>query len=194
MTKSLPTEGQIAFIADLRAGWEEARREIADLRGEAYVSPAWVDPATRAEASAMIEGGKAARRTARSVLAGIRALALKQSGPERDRDEDPGQSRPAEAAQTDGLFIGTDGSTWKVQYARTGTGRLYAKRLDVETGTFEYTPGGITVLRRIGSRPMTEEEASGYGMLYGRCVVCGRTLTDEGSIAAGIGPICAEKF
>jgi hypothetical protein len=40
---------------------------------------------------------------------------------------------------------------------------------------------------------MTVEEAKAFGLLYGRCIVCGRTLTDEKSIADGIGPICAAK-
>ena len=33
-----------------------------------------------------------------------------------------------------------------------------------------------------------------YGHTIGRCGVCGRTLTDPTSRAAGIGPICANKF
>lgn len=33
-----------------------------------------------------------------------------------------------------------------------------------------------------------------YGKLSGRCCSCGRELTNDGSIEAGIGPICAEKF
>ena len=33
-----------------------------------------------------------------------------------------------------------------------------------------------------------------YGRLSGRCCSCGRDLTNEGSIEAGIGPICAQKF
>ena len=33
-----------------------------------------------------------------------------------------------------------------------------------------------------------------YGQELGCCGVCGRTLTDEASRAAGIGPICAGRF
>lgn len=32
-----------------------------------------------------------------------------------------------------------------------------------------------------------------HGVRTGRCGCCGRLLTDEGSIARGVGPICAEK-
>jgi hypothetical protein len=36
--------------------------------------------------------------------------------------------------------------------------------------------------------------AIAYGKKYGKCSVCARTLTDEASIARGIGPVCAERF
>lgn len=72
------------------------------------------------------------------------------------------------------------------------------------TGTFGIIEQGGE-LRRF--RAMTDEvfatlqdvEARGIealksiGIATGRCCVCGRTLTDENSIAAGIGPVCAEK-
>lgn len=38
------------------------------------------------------------------------------------------------------------------------------------------------------------QAAMKYGKLSGRCCSCGRELTDESSIANGIGPICAAKF
>ena len=38
------------------------------------------------------------------------------------------------------------------------------------------------------------EAAKRIGLLTGSCCVCGRTLTNEDSIAGGIGPICAGKF
>ena len=38
------------------------------------------------------------------------------------------------------------------------------------------------------------QAAMKYGKLSGRCCSCGRELTNDGSIEAGIGPICAEKF
>ena len=36
--------------------------------------------------------------------------------------------------------------------------------------------------------------AIAYGKKYGKCSVCARTLTDEASIARGIGPVCAANF
>lgn len=54
--------------------------------------------------------------------------------------------------------------------------------------------GAVRVLREQGGRKMTLEEAEEFGALYGFCCVCGRTLTRESSIEAGIGPVCADKF
>jgi hypothetical protein len=36
--------------------------------------------------------------------------------------------------------------------------------------------------------------AIAYGKRYGKCSVCARTLTDEASIARGIGPVCAANY
>jgi hypothetical protein len=41
---------------------------------------------------------------------------------------------------------------------------------------------------------MTLDQAKAFGALYGACCNCGKTLTDERSIEAGIGPVCARKF
>ena len=85
-----------------------------------------------------------------------------------------------------------DGEVVKVQRAVHGSGNMYAKRLDKNTGRFEYSPG---LIRRITpDMKMTLEQAHEYGALYGVCCNCGRTLTDETSIEAGIGPVCAKRF
>lgn len=86
-----------------------------------------------------------------------------------------------------------DGTVLKVQVAIHGSGRKYVKELNTDTGKFEY----------VGSRPLSRlsedtlmklEDAQEFGKLYGMCLKCGRTLTDEESIARGIGPICAEGW
>jgi hypothetical protein len=38
------------------------------------------------------------------------------------------------------------------------------------------------------------DAARAFGKAWGICTVCGRTLTDDDSIARGIGPICASNF
>ena len=105
-------------------------------------------------------------------------------------DDEPDQTRHQPAGE--GLYKDPQGTVWKVQRAiASGSGRLYAKRLSEPSGAFHYVPGAVT-----GIDPawrMTVDEAAAYGRLYGRCMVCGRSLTDEGSIERGIGPICASK-
>lgn len=87
-----------------------------------------------------------------------------------------------------------DGVIYKVQRAIYGSGNLYAKRLvqDGDDWAFEYAPGIVKQLSE--DTRMTLDEAKAFGALYGTCCVCGRTLTNEASIEAGIGPICAGRF
>jgi hypothetical protein len=54
------------------------------------------------------------------------------------------------------------------------------------------TPETLEAIKRIGADPVAEAVA--YGKRTGICCCCGRELTNEGSIDAGIGPICAEKW
>jgi hypothetical protein len=177
-----PTEGQMKFVADLRAAWQEAEDEIARLTGREARRPAWQDPASREEASAMIDNGKNARDAIRAELRDARRSVRLSADGER--------YEVAEGMWISGK-IGTEGCRiFKVQRAVNGSGRLYAKELI--DGSFVYFTGGITTVAKT-SRPMTLDEAKGYGKLYGVCCKCGRTLTDEGSIEAGIGPVCAGK-
>lgn len=113
----------------------------------------------------------------------------------RDEDDesfDAWQSRPVEP----GMYSLPDGTIVKVQNAVHGSGRPYAKRLVVtpgETkGTFVYEAG---LLRAVSPEMrLTADAASAFGHLYGMCCVCAATLTDERSIAAGIGPVCAGRL
>lgn len=178
-----PTAGQDRFIADLRAAWQDAEDELARLLGREPRRPAWVDPASREEASAMIDKGKNARDAHRALLREARAAAR-------------AASVPARAEVTEGMWIigkigSDDARIYKVQLAVHGSGRLYAKELIA--GSFEFAPGAMRELATSG-RKMTLAEAKQYGALYGTCCVCGRTLTNEASIAAGIGPVCAQRF
>jgi hypothetical protein len=98
---------------------------------------------------------------------------------------------------------------FKVQVAHHGSGRLYGKELiittvedvadDGETVKFHHhdwkvIKGAVRKLSEEGGRKMTLQEAKEFGALYGFCCNCGRILTDEKSIEAGIGPVCAQKF
>jgi hypothetical protein len=70
------------------------------------------------------------------------------------------------------------------------SGRMLAKEL-TEDG-FDYA--GLASRFVIASERMTLEQAKEYGAIYGVCVCCGATLTDERSISMGIGPVCAGKY
>ncbi len=93
------------------------------------------------------------------------------------------------APATEGMYR-MNGRIFKVQRAIHGSGHLYAKEL-TENG-FEFASGMVRHLN--STHKMTLAQAKEYGALYGTCCACGIALTDERSIAAGIGPICATKF
>lgn len=109
-------------------------------------------------------------------------------------------SKPANNPITeDGMYRNPEtGEIFKVQKAVHGSGKLYAKALVVvdpeppAVVRFDYAPGMIYKIKP--EWKMTLEEAKAFGALYGTCCVCGRTLTKEESIDAGIGPVCAGKF
>jgi hypothetical protein len=85
-----------------------------------------------------------------------------------------------------------DGIVYKVQVAVHGSGHLYAKQWDPDRKKFEYATGALSKLRP--EHAMTEDDAKEFGRLYGVCCVCGKTLTDETSIAEGIGPVCGKRW
>lgn len=98
----------------------------------------------------------------------------------------------------DGMYQTSDGTVYKVQIAKNGSGRLYAKQLtehkteDGSSWSFEYVSGAIG--RLTPADKMSLEQAQEFGKLYGVCCRCAADLTDEKSIEAGIGPICAGKM
>lgn len=73
----------------------------------------------------------------------------------------------------------------------TQAGHIATKQL-TEDG-FEYTGRKPLAMIKPEHR-MTLDEAKEYGKVTGTCCNCGRMLTNEESIASGIGPICASKF
>ena len=91
-------------------------------------------------------------------------------------------------ADAPGMYITADERIVKAKQSGN-TGRLYGKVLTDE-GRFEYDP---KVIREV-VRKLTLEEAKAYGQRTGVCCVCGRELTNEASIEAGIGPICSSRL
>jgi hypothetical protein len=107
----------------------------------------------------------------------------------------------------DGIYQAPSGDVWKVQHSREGTGRLYAKRLQIDEaaehgpdgtvvkparGHFVYVRGGLRSIKP--SWKMTLEAAKAFGKLYGMCCVCSAELTNEQSIEEGIGPVCSGRL
>lgn len=129
---------------------------------------------TKREASAIIERLKSLPNAPRPVIA------------------TPAKTVTSGAITEDGMYL-KDGVIYKVQLAVNGSGRLYAKKFNTETKEFEYA--GIAPLRSLTlADKMSREQAGEYGKLYGICMRCSRTLTDEYSIANGYGKICAGKL
>jgi hypothetical protein len=90
-----------------------------------------------------------------------------------------------------GVYKTPDSTIYRVQASRE-SGRLYAKRLDIDTVKFEYEAGAMKNLRP--EFKMTLEEAQAFGIATGICCVCAAPLTDPRSVAIGIGPVCARGF
>lgn len=95
--------------------------------------------------------------------------------------------RPAPA--TEGVYL-LNGTVYKVKVALHGSGRLYA--VAYRDGAWEREPGMVRQLTQADR--VTPEAAAQFGHLYGRCIRCQTALTDEVSIARGIGPVCATKL
>jgi len=70
-----------------------------------------------------------------------------------------------------------------------GVATLFGKRI-FAAGALQETVSDLLV--EFEANPLAA--AVKYGRLSGRCCSCGRDLTAEGSIEAGIGPICAQRF
>jgi hypothetical protein len=94
-----------------------------------------------------------------------------------------------ERVSEEGMYRNAEGDIFKVQRSRE-SGNLYAKRLDLIEG-FIYEAGAIRNLKP--SDRMTLDDAKAFGVQYGICCVCGALLTNEVSVAEGIGPVCGGR-
>lgn len=96
-----------------------------------------------------------------------------------------------------------DGEVFKVQQNKEKT-KVYAKRLIPINGSrlsenddrvkweFEYAPGAIYNLT--AEDRMSQDDADQFGLRYGICACCSRTLKAEKSVLQGIGPVCIKWF
>lgn len=113
----------------------------------------------------------------------------------------PARTAPAGSSAAgepvDGIYVvkGDKAEIFKVYKMVHGSGRQGVKRLDIaadNSGSFTYLGLASSKLPKAAVL-MSLEDAKAFGRIYGFCVRCGATLTDEGSIADGIGPVCAGK-
>lgn len=148
-------------------------------------------PADRDLATAITEGKPVSKADASRLIDTL--LHTVNKTVERNVEHRSGKKVAAVEVE-DGMYL-KDGVVFKVQFNREGT-RTYAKRLVVHShgdASFEYV-GSVHRLGLKAEHKMTLEQAQEFGALYGTCCACGRTLTDENSIEAGIGPVCAKRF
>jgi hypothetical protein len=108
----------------------------------------------------------------------------------------PAATAAAAAAElTDGMYL-VGNKIFKAYIGQSG--RLLCKELvqgfDAFDDAWSFEYRGMAHRYVKVSDKMSLVEAKEFGAIYGICCCCGRTLTDEGSIAAGIGPICARRF
>lgn len=168
------SDKQVAFVKKLLAE--------KDLRGTGYDAPVWTT-GVELNGELAVAYNHMTKRGASAVIDALMAL------PRKKAVSSVPSSQPGEVE--DGIYF-KNGDVLKVQTAVHGSGRKYAKILIKATGKFEYRPGLIRSLS--AHHKMTLEQAKEYGALYGMCCNCGKTLTNEDSIEAGIGPVCAKKF
>lgn len=88
-----------------------------------------------------------------------------------------------------GPYFTRDGFPARVKKS-VSTDRLYAEKMNAQTGKFEYERG---LVYNLGER-MTLEQAREWGARLGRCAICGAKLTDNKSVDDGIGPVCIKKL
>lgn len=134
------------------------------------------------EVSAKLEADTLTKREASFAIGALKDLPRRVT-------ETVEKLKPSNRITEDGMYR-KDGIIYRVQRAR-GSGNLYGKRLDQETMSFEYIPGILSEITPADR--MTLEEAKEFGALYGVCCVCATVLTNEVSIAEGIGPICGKR-
>lgn len=177
------TESQVNFIKRLQ---DERIPDTAASQGLEALRTLW-------------KAQKATRQGASLVIDFLLACPVREAAPVIEEVSIEGMHR-------------LDGKIYKVQVAVHGSGRPYAKvlvtdlvgtcggcekcdgedRCPVYESRFDYAAG---VVRRLSLETrLSLDEAKEFGAVYGVCCVCSRTLTNEDSIEAGIGPVCAGKF
>lgn len=168
MTMQPATEKQMAFIAELCHS---------------------IDPDNAAEDILAIQDGPLSKRDASKVIDSL--IAQRRQVQQGARPEQAAPAPAAPAVELGEGFYRNDSGIYRVAQAKQGS-HLLAKRLDPQTGKFQYVGAAKRFVK--ADQRLTLEEAQEYGKRTGRCLVCGRELTNEVSVAEGVGPVCARRF
>ena len=101
---------------------------------------------------------------------------------------------PANPVTEVGMYLNAEGVAFRVKMSRAG--RLYAERFvpEAQARANRFVYEGGAVYRLDASMRMTLEQAKALGAQYAQCCVCGRNLSAEQSVEAGIGPVCAGRL
>lgn len=169
------TDKQIAFLESLRAS------RTPDVPADAV--KAWAQQVGKREVSKKIDSLKAL-----PVVAGPLSSKAQVAQQQAKHQQEP----------ADGIYyVEATNEIYKVYKMVHGSGRQGVKRLDWrdgdKEGRFQYL--GLAI-RNLPANAvlMSKEQAQEFGRIYGFCVRCAATLTDDDSIARGLGPVCAGKF
>jgi hypothetical protein len=110
----------------------------------------------------------------------------------------------AAALPEPGVYVLEDGTLVKVKENKTKTNR-YSLRWEVINGErlnelgdahvhgqWVYAPELRSQCKE--EKRMTVDQAKEFGLVFGQCCNCGRTLVASKSVLAAIGPVCIKKF
>lgn len=149
---------------------------------------------------AQIAAGRADWRKIRPMLDELKVSARRDPRARKVEVEVAPEPTPALAARLDFSAI-PDGyyalrTDEGVKFYRVSTSKRNSyKNVQVQASDnlhMLFGKAGIAVLHKLVEAGLVDSQKL-YAQELGRCYVCGRTLTDEESRAAGIGPICAGK-
>lgn len=163
---SIATQKQQDFVARLM--------DERDVTGTAYEG--WVP-----------DWSNSTPKAASSVIDYLKTLPLKKT--RTLLSDSNGQGRADTSVDLEDGVYWVDDVFVKVVTSPT-TGNQYAKRWNAADEEWEYA-GRQPLARLSAGDKVTAEQAKVFGLLYGQCVFCSRTLTDERSIAVGYGETCA---
>lgn len=102
-----------------------------------------------------------------------------------------GPPAPVKADPTPGVYVTEDGTIVRVKLtrgSRKAVGLVWEPVGPNHSGRWDYR--GRAILPAI-VRPITADEAAAWGHDHDRCIFCDLPLTDDRSVAAGYGKVCA---